>query len=976
MSSNNNKAYYKMEQDERKKINNNIMNQNLYNQYFNYPNNNNFQQETLLQKTKNSVSGLIKYNDEFKNSSQYPGERIDEIKIRQQLLPVYQKIFEIKEDLNKFSELSNKNNAKNVSNRQFNEMQSLHTNIVFNKNLIDDTINYMKEKIENVQYEQIHKEFEEITSMLETLNIEMENMVNDFNNKYEKIIKEKKRQKIAEDLLNGNYNKNPEANKYDLLNKNDNLQIHKNIDDDYDIDYNRYKDDINQLNVEKENLMLKYLEEKQRAINGLPKLVPPNEKVSFKYEIQPPNYDNDNNIDNNNINNNNINNDNNKNNINNINDDDNIINNNNLNNDNNNINNSINDNNNLNNNNNIINTQNRQPKENGKINHKKSNSNINNYKGVNKPNGSSQIKKKKSVNFMEGDYNNPPKENKDLTETMNDFQKKMNMMSNQIITGQPKKNSRPKIINSGPTKADYLRNIQPRSNASRVTYQEFKRKKPERNIIDNKYNIKPNRFKVGRYPNEEDEKKLNDFVEQHPQRPIKKEKNLPVFDPSLLESEIKRIVDLNVKKALAMHGGQNQGNNDELLKILIQKFDDIEDAIRETKNQNGIQAQEDINELLANEIFNKIYSQINNNININITDRRNEQPIQQAPQQNISINQEREEIPQNINIFEDNKKVGLKELDQIIPAPRNLNVNAYDEFSETSSVLSESLRNKNELGPSTKNIEITKININDNRLFYENNVNRNNINNNIVDNSMSKGEVRSESEEDSQFENNNINRPYFRTDNNYYNKNKTGNDLLILKYYNENLPENYYYNNLNNNINNIPNNNNINNINNIPNYNKINNINRPEINIDNNELLKQYNLYGSDEYNSFKNKFQENMNNYKTQSNFGINKNPNYNSTYTQMRPIQNNQNLINTMGSLKIAKVNNKDIDEIDRQIQRLKIKNEEMVNNLGLPNIDNIQNINDNINNQNNINNRKNNDDDNNEEYSLGEVRSDESY
>ena len=118
------------------------------------------------------------------------------------------------------------------------------------------------------------------------------------------------------------------------------------------------------------------------------------------------------------------------------------------------------------------------------------------------------------------------------------------------------------------------------------------------------------------------------------------------------------------------------------------------------------------------------------------------------------------------------------------------------------------------------------------------------------------------------------------------------------------------------------------------------------------------------------------MNNYKTQSNFGINKNPNYNSTYTQMRPIQNNQNLINTMGSLKIAKVNNKDIDEIDRQIQRLKIKNEEMVNNLGLPNIDNNNNINDNINNQNNINNRKNNDDDNNEEYSLGEVRSDESY
>ena len=36
--------------------------------------------------------------------------------------------------------------------------------------------------------------------------------------------------------------------------------------------------------------MLKYLEDKQKAINGLPKLVPPNEKVSFKYQIKPPSY--------------------------------------------------------------------------------------------------------------------------------------------------------------------------------------------------------------------------------------------------------------------------------------------------------------------------------------------------------------------------------------------------------------------------------------------------------------------------------------------------------------------------------------------------------------------------------------------------------------------------------------------------------------------------------------------------------------
>ena len=66
---------------------------------------------------------------------------------------------------------------------------------------------------------------------------------------------------------------------------------------------------------------------------------------------------------------------------------------------------------------------------------------------------------------------------------------------------------------------------------------------------------------------------------------------------------------------MSLHGlesqkNKNSNNNDELLKILIQKFDDIENAICETKNNNdnGVQFHVDINEMLANEIFTKIYS--------------------------------------------------------------------------------------------------------------------------------------------------------------------------------------------------------------------------------------------------------------------------------------------------------------------------------------------------------------------------------
>ncbi len=257
---------------------------------------NNFKKDTILEKTKNSVTNLINYNNNFKNNIQYPGEPLDEMRIKQLLLPVYDKIYEIKEDLLLFSELNSKNNPENISTKKFNEIQSLHTNILFNKNIIDDTLNYMKEKIENVNYEQINKEFQDIEYTLENLKKDMEDMVEVFNIKYELILKEKKRQKIVDELKKGEYGKAPN-NKYgglvSSLKFNNKLE---NQEENGGIDYNKYRDDIDDIDLEKENLMLKYLEEKQKAINDLPKLVPPYQKVKFNYDdIKQPNFKNLNN---------------------------------------------------------------------------------------------------------------------------------------------------------------------------------------------------------------------------------------------------------------------------------------------------------------------------------------------------------------------------------------------------------------------------------------------------------------------------------------------------------------------------------------------------------------------------------------------------------------------------------------------------------------------------------------------------------
>ena len=219
-----------------------------------------FKKENILEKTKNSVNNLINYNSKFKNNIQYPGEPLDDLKIKQLLLPVYGKIYEIKEDLLIFSELNSQNNQKNISTKQFNEIQHLHTNMLYNKNLIDDTLNYMKEKIENVNYEQINKEFEEISFALQNLKKEMEDMVEEFNMKYEKILKEKKRQKIAKELMNGTYNKVSEEKRYKPFNKENSMKFENDLKYGEDnMDYNKYKNDIDEINSEKENLMVKYL---------------------------------------------------------------------------------------------------------------------------------------------------------------------------------------------------------------------------------------------------------------------------------------------------------------------------------------------------------------------------------------------------------------------------------------------------------------------------------------------------------------------------------------------------------------------------------------------------------------------------------------------------------------------------------------------------------------------------------------------
>ena len=152
------------------------------------------------------------------------------------------------------------------------EIFNAHQYLEINKNNLDDTLVYMKETIAKVHYEQIGKDIDELILFLETLYNEIDIMENNYYKKFNTIIREKKRQNYENDILNG---------------KNDRIDVTKylNKKNQSNIDYNEYKNDLDDIMFEKDDLMLRYANDREEAKRNLPKLMKPSDKTYFSYDI-------------------------------------------------------------------------------------------------------------------------------------------------------------------------------------------------------------------------------------------------------------------------------------------------------------------------------------------------------------------------------------------------------------------------------------------------------------------------------------------------------------------------------------------------------------------------------------------------------------------------------------------------------------------------------------------------------------------
>ena len=175
-----------------------------------------------------------------------------------------------------------------------------------------------------------------------------------------------------------------------------------------------------------------------------------------------------------------------------------------------------------------------------------------------------------------------------------------------------------------------------------------------------------------------------------------------------------------------------------------------------------------------------------------------------------------------IPLFESNDKISIEELDKLIQMPHKINLSDYN-VSSSSSYLSESLNQRN----LKEMIE-----------YHERNIYSKNEES---DNSISRGQAISEDDEYSD----SLNKG--KDDLNI--RNRTGLDLLMVKNFNERLPEQIIG---NNNLSNIEDND--------EESESFNQENKNIVDIDNNSRLKKYNLYESEEFNNFKNNYMNQLN--------------------------------------------------------------------------------------------------------------------
>ena len=765
----------------------------------------------ILQETNRSLQDFIIYNMR-KDELEKRRNKLNNPMLKEVLNPLYENINELKEQV---KDLSNKQN--DIRNSQYdnkfydltyqtNEMNNLKNSSLNKKKgfQVPKPINKI-EQPQNKENQRLIKEISNLKNTMSNLSQEMNKLGTTFNEKLNKVVEDTENKKLKNiigkpkiDNLRGGKKKDPHSIKNKILEE---------------IDYNDLKNDLDEINFEKEKIINEFNSNKPE----MQKLEKPKQKINFSYNLDYPTSPSTNlNIT--------------KSSISEFDTSKNIF------------------------NQNLANTK-QIPKQ-----------NIIENQTLEKP----KITSEKKVPLRTKITYQVPKEEKidysklSVLDRMKEYKKRMNEMKGQVQTFDNSKKyitNQPQIINPFedpsmrsqksvitlqtfqkeptkpiyeynpiPEKPKYEKNIIPKEmgeikpiNRNEITMVQVAPGEPEqrKNIEDELLKICIDKMitkdgnnepykneveKIDVFSDEDYSNLTKEQIEDYIRNAIRIGllNNIPdVSKKKVVPKKIEVIEKVEEEKKIPIRNNEivhvmekeiitnNKVNqNNELIEKLIlsleQKFDGIESALNNLNNRpipnNNYYPQPNYNDINIDEITRKIKERTQMKTRINIKDRNSQNIPSQRYNKNINLSQTQSSLEisghkepskiikeQKINepnqIFDENNKIKIEELDEIIRMPHKINLDEYD-VSQTSSYVSDVNNN-------TYNMI----------KFSEEHIIKNEINESEDDDSISKGQDVSEDEYD---EKGNY------KGNKKYNKNRTGLDLLMLKNFNENLPKQIY----------------------------------------------------------------------------------------------------------------------------------------------------------------------------------------
>ena len=766
----------------------------------------------ILQETQRSLHDFLIYNMR-KDAQNKPSFNLNNL--NEYLKPLYNNINDLKEQVKNLNN-NNNNIQKNIQNSNSNLNENLKEDYSYKNNLNNNKINKnninqikppLKSNKNNNKEKQVVKAISDLKSTMGNLSEEMNKLGNKFQEKLNKVMEDTEHNKLKNIIGAKNNNLNMSFGD----NKKDGFIKGKFLDN---IDYNELKNELNDINFEKESIINDY----EKNVPQMQKLQKPKEKIKFSYNLDYPTSVSSNKSQLNNT----------KSSVFSLDENQNVFNNN-LENESKNL--PLRSKKNL-----------EQPFNSMNMSTAPFNNNINNSNYITNqpPISNQQINKNNKVNE---DYSKLS-----VMDRMREYKNKMNNTKISIVNSHESKiSNQPKNLN--PFEQNYI-DQEMGSNASKITLQTYN--KPPPSQIENQINEmnKHPKFNLGNFdnvqpvnrneitmigvqPNENIERKnvedtllklcADKLVQKIPTNQTLFTLEQPIPQPSInnlspeeleklkkerIENYILNAIknkelkyDFPNKKIIEQKENDDNNNNktnkneickiyekeyisntkqiendkyEKLIESLNNKFGGIENALNNLgKNLNNQQPPQNQRPMFNNNIPNindissKVMHRLRNEMGIDINLNRPNNQTQETKEKTV-INKKTAPFNQKIikkkydgnQILDETNKIKIEDLDELIRMPHKINLKEY-EISQTSSYVSESqiidINNQNNI-----NINIHKTK----------NINLNEESEN--DDSLSRGQI--------------VNESMSANNENIKNKNRTGLDLLLLKNYNENLP--------------------------------------------------------------------------------------------------------------------------------------------------------------------------------------------